>query len=90
MVLILIYLLAINSFALYIMYNDKKKAKKGYWRIPEERLFIVALLFGSFGILGGMKLFRHKTRHPKFVYGIPVIIVLQLILLIKLVQWIYF
>lgn len=90
MVFILIYLIIINSYAVYIMYKDKKKAKKGYWRISEERLFIVALLFGSLGILCGMKLFRHKTRHYKFIYGIPAILILQLIAIIKLVQWIYF
>jgi uncharacterized membrane protein YsdA (DUF1294 family) len=90
MVFILIYLLAVNSYALYVMYNDKKKSKKGYWRIPEDRLFIIALLFGSPGIFAGMKFFRHKTRHFKFVYGIPAIMVIQIIILFKVIQWIYF
>lgn len=69
------------------MYSDKKKSRKGYWRVPEEKLFIVALAFGSAGILAGMKLFRHKTRHWKFVYGIPLILGVQLFLLYKLFVW---
>jgi uncharacterized membrane protein YsdA (DUF1294 family) len=87
MIFIFIYLLLINAFAVFIMYSDKRKARKGYWRVPEEKLFIIALLFGSPGILIGMKLFRHKTRHFKFIFGIPVILILQIILLYKLISY---
>lgn len=90
MLIIIIYLLLINCYAVYVMYSDKKKARKGYWRVPEQKLFIIALLFGSVGILAGMKLFRHKTRHFKFIYGVPAILVVQVFLVFKLVQWIYF
>jgi uncharacterized membrane protein YsdA (DUF1294 family) len=89
MFFIFLYLLAINAYAIFIMYTDKKKARKGYWRVPEEKLFIIALAFGSPGILAGMKLFRHKTRHFKFIYGIPAIIVVQIFLLYKLISYIY-
>ncbi len=89
MILIFLYLLAINGFAIFVMYSDKKKARKGYWRIPEEKLFIIALLFGSAGILAGMKLFRHKTRHFKFVYGIPFLLVIQILILLKFISYIY-
>lgn len=84
---ILAYLIIINIFAIYIMYSDKRKAKKGYWRVPEEKLFIIAFLFGSVGILIGMKLFHHKTRHSKFVYGIPAILAVQVFLVYKLIQY---
>jgi uncharacterized membrane protein YsdA (DUF1294 family) len=90
MIFIFFYLIAINAFAIFVMYSDKKKARKGYWRVPEEKLFIIALLFGSAGILAGMKLFRHKTRHFKFVYGIPVIFVIQIFILFKLISYIAF
>jgi uncharacterized membrane protein YsdA (DUF1294 family) len=89
MIFIFFYLLAINVYAIFVMYTDKKKARKGYWRVSEEKLFIIALMFGSPGILAGMKLFRHKTRHFKFVYGIPAIIVVQIFLLYKLISYIY-
>jgi uncharacterized membrane protein YsdA (DUF1294 family) len=81
--LLYFYLFGINVFAIFLMYSDKRKAKKGYWRVPEQKLFIIALLFGSAGILAGMKLFRHKTRHFKFIYGIPLILIIQLYILYK-------
>jgi uncharacterized membrane protein YsdA (DUF1294 family) len=89
MIFIFFYLLAINAYAIFIMYSDKKKARKSYWRVSEEKLFIIALAFGSPGILAGMKLFRHKTRHFKFVYGIPAILVVQIFILFKLMSYLY-
>lgn len=44
----------------------------------------VAILGGSIGAILGMKLFRHKTRHPKFYIGLPVILALQILLVIWL------
>lgn len=88
MKIMLIYLFIINIFGIYIMYLDKKKAKKGYWRIPEATLFMVAAIFGSVGILVGMRLFHHKTKHFKFIFGIPAILVVQVYLLYKLYNYI--
>lgn len=73
----LIYLLIINALGFILMLVDKHKARKNKWRIPEATLMIVAALGGSVGSLLGMYLVRHKTRHPKFFIGIPVILVLQ-------------
>ena len=47
---------------------------------PEHTLFAVALLGGSLGAWGGMYCFRHKTRHWRFVVGMPLILVAQLLL----------
>lgn len=63
------------------MYIDKNKARKGNWRIPELKLFNTALLFGSLGIFIGMRLFRHKTKHKKFILFIPAILIVQLVLI---------
>lgn len=60
---------------------DKYKAKKRAFRIPEATLFIVAFIGGSIGSIAGMYTFRHKTRHRRFVYGLPLILLLQLALL---------
>ncbi len=57
---------------------DKRKAKKGSFRIPEATLFSIAIIGGSIGSILGMFLFRHKTKHWYFVIGLPVIFVLQL------------
>jgi uncharacterized membrane protein YsdA (DUF1294 family) len=68
------------------MLADKNRAKKKLWRVPEAVLFTLALLGGSLGIWAGMYLGRHKTRHLKFVVGIPLILIVQGILayLVKL------
>ena len=63
---------------------DKKKAKKRSFRIPEASLFIIAVIGGSLGTIAGMYFFRHKTRHWYFVYGMPAILILQIILALVL------
>lgn len=70
---------AINLLAFTAMGADKRRARKGKWRIPERTLFVLALLGGSVGALAGMYIFRHKTKYRKFVVGIPAILVLQLV-----------
>ena len=79
--LFLLYLLLINALGLLLMLADKQKAKKNRWRIPERTLMTVAALGGSLGSLVGMYAFRHKTRHRKFVVGVPVLLALQLLVL---------
>lgn len=85
--LLILYLLLINAVAFLLMLIDKYKAKKNLWRIPEATLMTSAALGGSIGALLGMYTVRHKTRHPKFTVGIPLILAAQiglaLFLLIK-------
>ncbi len=76
---ILLYLLAINLFGFFIMWLDKRKAKKGSWRIPEKTLFIITTLGGGIGTIAGMYIFRHKTQKLNFVIGFPFITILELI-----------
>lgn len=76
-----IYLIVMNAAAFLVMLADKIRAKKYLWRVPEAVLFTLALLGGSLGIWAGMYLARHKTRHLKFVLGIPLILILQAILI---------
>jgi uncharacterized membrane protein YsdA (DUF1294 family) len=59
---------------------DKTRAKKKRWRIKEKTLFLIALFGGSVGSILGMYTFRHKTKHKSFVYGMPAILVLQIVL----------
>ena len=77
---ILLYLLIINATGFVYMLADKYRAKKNLWRIPESRLMLTALIGGSFGVFAGMHLARHKTKHPKFSIGVPVILALQVAL----------
>ena len=76
---ILLAAYAVVSVIAFCFYAaDKKKAKKGAWRIPEATLMGVAAIGGSIGTLLGMRLFRHKTKHLKFSLGVPAILMLQL------------
>ena len=74
-----LYLTLINALAFSLMLADKHRARKKQWRIPEAVLMTTAALGGSLGALLGMYTVRHKTRHPKFTIGIPLILALQLL-----------
>ena len=78
-----LYLLAVNLVAFFLMWRDKRLAKKeNARRIPEKTLFLWALLGGSVGAIAGMYRFRHKTKHWYFVVGMPATLILQIALVI--------
>ncbi|MBQ8514451.1 MAG: DUF1294 domain-containing protein [Ruminococcus sp.] len=81
---ILIYVLIMSVIAFAAMGLDKRRARKGQWRIPEKMLFLFVILGGGAGGLAGMYLFRHKTKHWYFAIGFPVIFVLELVGVIAL------
>ncbi len=76
---IIIYFIAINLIGFFVMWLDKKKAKKGAWRIPEKTLFIITGLGGGIGTIAGMYTFRHKTQKIGFIIGFPFITILEII-----------
>ena len=78
----IIYLIIINLIGFYVMWSDKRKAKKGRWRIPENTLFLITLLGGGIGTISGMCTFRHKTKKMKFAIGFPTILALQVFLIL--------
>ena len=79
---IVIYFIVINLFGFFIMWLDKRKAKKGAWRIPEKTLFIITALGGGIGTIAGMYIFRHKTQKIAFVIGFPAITILEIVAII--------
>ena len=78
------YLAAVNVVTFTVYGIDKRKARRGAWRIPEKTLFLLPLLGGSVGALLGMRVFHHKTKHWYFVWGIPAILLAQLALTVWL------
>jgi uncharacterized membrane protein YsdA (DUF1294 family) len=74
----LIYLAVISLLAIGITLFDKRAARKNARRVKERTLLFVAALGGSVAMLVTMRMIRHKTKHLKFMLGIPVIIVLQI------------
>ena len=78
------YLLIVNALSFLFMLTDKIKAVKGRWRIPERTLLGLCAIGGSLGGMLAMRLFRHKTLHPQFSIGIPVLLAVHIIVLIIL------
>ena len=81
---LIFYYLLVNLLGFYAMYTDKLRAKKRAFRIPEATLFAIAIIGGSIGCILGMYTFRHKTRHWHFVYGMPFILILQIVSILVL------
>ena len=81
LIAIAVILVVMNLLAFALMGADKRKARRGAWRIPEMTLFLVTALFGGLGGTLGMTVFRHKTKHWYFKLGFPALLVAQLALL---------
>ena len=75
-----VYLLEINVVALLLSAIDKACARKAIWRVSEVTLLLSAILGGSVGLLLGILLFHHKTKHNRFRIGVPLILLGQLVL----------
>ena len=74
------YLLLVNLAGFLLMGLDKRRARRGAWRISEKALFLPAVLGVSLGSIVGMRTFRHKTKHWYFRYGLPALLIGQLAL----------
>lgn len=79
-----VWLVAINLVTFAVYGADKRRARRGAWRVPEKTLFLLPLLGGSVGALLGMRVFRHKTKHWYFVWGVPAILLAQMALAVWL------
>ena len=82
--MVAVYLILINVITCLAFAIDKKRARRGTRRISEASLLSLAALGGSIGGMLGMYLFRHKTRHVNFKWGLPFILLLQVGLIIIL------
>ena len=74
------YLAAVNLAAFALMGLDKRRERRGAWRISEKTLFLPAVLGGALGGLLGMRVFHHKTKHWYFRFGMPALLIVQVIL----------
>ena len=75
------YLIVINILTFAVYGIDKWKARQGSWRISEATLLMLAVIGGTIGALLGMQVWRHKTMHKKFKYGLPLILLAQIALI---------
>ena len=80
---VLIYLLGVNILAIILTIYDKIASKKFREnRIRENVLLLVGAMGGAVSMYITMKLIRHKTLHKKFMTGLPIILILQIVFLI--------
>ena len=77
--ILLAYIILISLISIIVCIYDKKISKKNRveLRIPEKTLLVLSALGGSVAMFITMLLIRHKTKHVKFMLGIPLIIVVQ-------------
>lgn len=80
--LVIIYLLVLTLATFIVCGIDKFAAKKQMRRVPEKTLFLLSAIGGSVGMFAGMLTFRHKTQHWYFKFGIPAIIIGQVVLVL--------
>ena len=76
-----IYLISINVITFFLYGIDKMKAQRSKWRIPEAVLLGLPVIGGTIGALFGMRVWNHKTKHKIFKYGLPLLLLIQILLL---------
>ena len=74
-----LYCAAVSLFAVIMTVHDKNAARKGAGRVRERTLMFIAVIGGSAVMLLTMLAIRHKTRHKKFMIGLPLIILIQVV-----------
>ena len=84
-----IYLIIINLVAVIVTIHDKRAAVKGTWRVKENTLLLISALGGAPAMYLTMLLIRHKTRKPKFMVGIPLILIVELIIVYLVLHYGY-
>ena len=85
---LLYYFVCVNVLTFFVYGIDKWQARQGKWRISEATLLLFAVIGGSIGAWLGMRVWRHKTMHKKFKYGIPAILMIHIIIIGYLSKWI--
>ena len=80
------WLLFINCVSIFVTIHDKRAAQRGAWRVPEKTLFALCVLGGCPGVYLTMRTIRHKTKHKRFMIGIPLIFAGQL----ALCAWLFY
>ena len=81
------YMVAVNLLACGITALDKASARRGGHRVPERTLFLVAAMGGTPAMLLTMCTIHHKTRHPKFMVGLPLLLLAQMAVAVLVIKY---
>ena len=85
--IVLYYCIITNAVSAALCITDKIWAKKGSSiRVPEKTLFSWSIAGGALFMYITMILIRHKTKHKRFMIGLPIIILLQSVVLLWLLH----
>ena len=76
-----IWAVLISIIAAVVTAHDKAAAQRNAWRVKESLLILVALLGGAAAMYIAMRVIRHKTKKQKFMLGLPLIFILQILLI---------
>lgn len=85
---LLLYLCFINIIGIIVTLHDKIAAKRNRWRVSEKTLFILSALGSAVSVYITMLIIRHKTKHKRFMIGIPAIIIAEILIVIALFMWV--
>ncbi len=85
---LILYLVVINIIGIFVTIRDKVAAKKNKWRISEKTLFILSSIGAGVSVYITMHIIRHKTKHKRFMIGIPVILIIELFLIVGIFVWV--
>ena len=77
LITVLLFFILINFIAIILMKKDKEYAQTGARRVRESTLLVVALVGGGLGEYYAMYKYKHKTLHDKFLYGVPIAIMIN-------------
>lgn len=80
-----VYLIIMSIIGCGVMVVDKRRAIKDKWRVSETSLFTIAAIGGGVGCIIGMFAMRHKTKHKKFVIGMPLLTVVTTLIIFAIV-----
>ena len=87
MKILVYYLAGISLLAVIMTVADKIAARRGTWRISENALMCAAAFGGSAAMYVTMLLIRHKTKHVKFMAGLPLIMAVQVVFAVFLISF---
>ncbi len=75
---IALYFLCVNLLGIIANCDDKHRAKRQKRRIPERTLWHIAFFGGAPASYITMEIIRHKTKHKRFMIGMPILSVIDL------------
>lgn len=76
----LCYCICISAIGIFMTVYDKQAAKHKKRRVPERTLLMIGILGAALPMFITMQLIRHKTRHKKFMWGFPAVVLLHAVL----------